>query len=290
MQLALNFSPPAPRMPETICPFCEEDLVCGDLESVYCLDIRYSGREQFAVFLPCCSAMAWEVEAHGYEAALGLSIEAACRLICGYDVLSVMEGPDGGIVARLTVKDPTEPVVGEVDRNGVTKARSPRGWQAEVFADVEAHHSHHERPNGWKFGVAVFNGRTKVGVMVVAPPVSRALMQAQPRTAEVTRGTILPVRPELRKNAASKLYAAAAKKARALGYDRLVTYTLAEESGHSLIAAGWTLTGRSSGGSWDRESRPRADKNAKIDVTGAKLRWEKGLTKSTRKLVAAAAI
>lgn len=289
MQLAIDFSD-RPAHHDTVCPFCEEDLVFGDLTTIYCLDILVNDREQFAVFQACCPAMAWEVEAHGYEAALGLSVEAACRLIGNYDVLCVMDGPDGGIVARLAVKNPTRAIEGTVDRNGITKAASPRGWQTEVFADVEAHHSHHERPNGWKFGVAVYNGHVKVGVMIVAPPVSRALMQSQPRTAEVTRGTVLPVRSELRKNVASKLYAAAAKQARQLGYDRLVTYTMAEESGHSLLAAGWTLTGRSTGGSWDRDGRARTTKDSKHDITGGKLRWEKGLTKATRKLVAAAAI
>nr|WP_216624795.1 XF1762 family protein [Paenibacillus foliorum] len=41
------------------------------------------------------------------------------------------------------------------------------------------------------------------------------------------------------KNAASKLYAAAWHAARAMGYRRLVTYTLIEEPGTSLRAAGW---------------------------------------------------
>jgi len=126
--------------------------------------------------------------------------------------------------------------------------------------------------------------------MVVGTPSARALMQAQPHTAEVTRGCILPVRGDLRKNAATKLYAAACEQAKALGYARMVTYTMAEESGHSLIAAGWTMTGRGKGGSWDKPSRARAERNSKTDITGEKLRWEKGLTKAAKKLVAAAAI
>lgn len=123
--------------------------------------------------------------------------------------------------------------------------------------------------------------------MIVAPPVSRAIMQANPRTAEVTRGCVLPVAPALRRNVASKLYGAAAARARALGYDRLVTYTLAEESGHSLIAAGWTPTARSTGGSWDTPSRRRADRVSKHDITAPKVRWEIGLTKQTRRDVEA---
>lgn len=271
------------------CPACGEDWLFSDFGATYCLDIRFSDSEQFAMFHPCCETIADEVATYGYEEAMGVSVERVCSLIGGYEVLEHIGHGDGMLVARLAVKDPTTVVEGKVDRNGIAKAASPKGWQTEVFADVAAHHSHHEAPNGWKFGVAVYNGSMKVGVMVVAPPVARALMQAQPRTAEVTRGTILPVRAELRKNAATKLYAAAAKQARQLGYDRLVTYTMAHESGHSLISAGWTMTGRSSGGSWDRDSRARAAKDAKTDITGEKVRWEKGLTKAARKLVAAAA-
>lgn len=98
------------------------------------------------------------------------------------------------------------------------------------------------------------------------------------------------MRSELRKNAATKLYAAACKQARQLGYDRVITYTMAHESGHSLIAAGWTMTACSSGGSWDRDSRARTTKSAKTDITGAKVRWEKGLTKKARRLVTESAI
>ena len=60
-------------------------------------------------------------------------------------------------------------------------------------------------------------------------------------------------------NACSKLYGAAWKAAKALGYTRLITYTLPEEGGASLRAAGWRLVGTRGGGTWSRPSRPRAD-------------------------------
>src|SRR3546814_18235817 len=60
-------------------------------------------------------------------------------------------------------------------------------------------------------------------------------------------------------NACSKLYGAAWKAAKALGYTRLITYTLPEEGGASLRAAGWQLVGTRGGGAWSRPSRPRAD-------------------------------
>ncbi len=68
------------------------------------------------------------------------------------------------------------------------------------------------------------------------------------------------------------LYAAAWRAARALGWRRLVTYTLPEEGGASLRAAGWKLIGEAGGGSWSRRSRPRVD----TQPLQTKLRWEVG--------------
>ena len=91
-----------------------------------------------------------------------------------------------------------------------------------------------------------------VGVVVVGRPVSRHLDNTY--TAEVTRlctdGT---------KHAASKLYAAAWRAARAMGYKRLITYTLETEPGTSIIAAGWRYVGKAGGGTWNNVSRPRVD-------------------------------
>jgi len=134
---------------------------------------------------------------------------------------------------------------------------------AEAAAFINEHHRHHLPPVGWKFGVAVNDGRNVVGVITVGRPVARMLDDAW--TLEVTRcctdGT---------KNAASMLYGAAWRAAKALGYRRLITYTLTEEPGTSLRAAGWTALYETSGGSWDRPSRPRVD-TAPI---GQKTLWE----------------
>ena len=67
---------------------------------------------------------------------------------------------------------------------------------------------------------------------------------------------------------------AAWRAARALGYRRLVTYTLPEEGGGSLRAAGWKCLGEAGGGSWSVPSRPRVDKHP----TQTKMRWEVGGT------------
>lgn len=128
---------------------------------------------------------------------------------------------------------------------------------------IRAHHRHHAPPQGWLFGVAVNDGEKVVGVATVGRPVARRFDNGF--TAEVTRlctdGT---------PHVASKLYAAARRAAFALGYKRVITYTLASESGISIKAAGWKEIGRAGGGSWNVPSRPRVDKAP----TEQKTLWE----------------
>ena len=133
----------------------------------------------------------------------------------------------------------------------------------EARAFVAAHHRHHKAPQGGLFAVACELDGTIVGVAVVGRPVAR--MIADGFTAEVTR---LCTTGE--HNACSLLYAAAWRACRALGYRRLVTYTLPEEGGASLRAAGWRCLGECGGGSWSRKDRPRVDTHP----TQGKLRWE----------------
>lgn len=126
--------------------------------------------------------------------------------------------------------------------------------QAVAFDFVTRFHRHHPAPVGWLFGIGVNDGEKLVGVVIVGRPVARALDDAW--TAEITRcctdGT---------KNAASMLYGAAARAARAMGYRRLITYTMKSESGVSLRAAGWTAIYDIQGRSWNVPGRPREDKH-----------------------------
>jgi len=98
---------------------------------------------------------------------------------------------------------------------------------------------------------------------MVGRPVARLLHDGW--TAEVLRLCTTGER-----NACSMLYGASWRAARALGYRRLVTYTLPEEGGASLRAAGWRCIGEAGGGSWSRAERPRVDTHP----LQAKLRWE----------------
>ncbi len=135
--------------------------------------------------------------------------------------------------------------------------------RVEAHAFIDAHHQHHRPGVGDIFCIGASDGEKIVGVVVVGRPVARMLQDGW--TAEVTR-----LATDGTRNACSLLYGAAWRACKALGYRRLVTYTLPEEGGGSLRAAGWRLIGEAGGGSWDRAARPRVD----TAPTQVKLRWE----------------
>lgn len=137
--------------------------------------------------------------------------------------------------------------------------------QADLF--VSLHHRHHRPALRDMFRIAAMNDAGEmVGVVQVGRPVARAFNGQG--ICEVTRlctdGT---------RNACSFLYAAAARKAKKLGFRKIITYILADEPGTSLRAAGWAHEADTKGGSWNCKSRPRTDK-APICP---KQRWSKAL-------------
>jgi hypothetical protein len=127
-----------------------------------------------------------------------------------------------------------------------------------VFADacrfVAEHHRHHRPPQGHKFSIAVHEDGRLCGVIMVGRPVARMLDDGE--TLEVTRSATDGTR-----HVNSMLYAAAWRATKALGYTRLITYTLEAESGASLRGAGFRLfdDGRKEtwAGGWSRGGRPR---------------------------------
>ena len=136
---------------------------------------------------------------------------------------------------------------------------------SEASAFVGLHHRHHKPPQGGLFAVAVASEALVVGVAIVGRPVARGLQDGW--TAEVTR-----LATDGTKNACSALYGACWRAARALGWRRLITYTLDTEPGTSLRAAGWSEVGRVRGRSWHTPSRPRVDKHP----TQGKIKWQAG--------------
>ena len=122
----------------------------------------------------------------------------------------------------------------------------------EASAFVERYHRHHKPTLSHKFSIGLTIQNELIGVVIVGRPVSRMLDEGY--TAEVTRlctdGT---------PTACSKLYAAAWRAAKAMGYRRIITYILESEQGISLRAAGWRYIRLAGGGSWNRQQRLRVD-------------------------------
>jgi hypothetical protein len=105
---------------------------------------------------------------------------------------------------------------------------------AKLF--VKDKHRHNKAPIVCLFAVGLEHMGERVGVALVGLPIARAYMDGT--TCEVVRCCVIDHAP---KGACSMLYAACWRAAKALGYRRMLTYTLQEEGGDSLRGAGFTL-------------------------------------------------
>lgn len=166
--------------------------------------------------------------------------------------------------------------------------------QANNF--VEIHHRHNGRTavDGGKFAIAAsYKNQGIVGVAIAGRPLSRVLDISFPLdfkitkselkqgfspndellTLEVTRCCTIPDAP---KNTCSFLYGACWKIARAMGYGRLITYTLATESGSSLKGAGWECVAESKPHKqgWARKNQGHINRKTDPIYQQLKLRWE----------------
>lgn len=122
--------------------------------------------------------------------------------------------------------------------------------EAQTFVDL--HHRHLGPPVSSIFRIGLQCEGKLVAVTSVGRPIARGLCDG--RTLEVYRVATLG-----HANACSMLYGASWRATVALGYTRLVTYTLEHEPGTSLRAAGWSEDGKVRGRSWSTPSRPRKD-------------------------------
>ena len=128
---------------------------------------------------------------------------------------------------------------------------------------VAENHRHNKPPPGHKFSIACYDGEKLVGVCMVGRPVGRYLDDGL--TLEVNRcctdGTM---------NACSMLYGAAVRAAKALGYERLFTYTREDEPGTSLKASNWICEGKAGKqNGWTGKRYEQKEKKADI----IKNRW-----------------
>ena len=132
-------------------------------------------------------------------------------------------------------------------------------------------HRHHKPIAQSKFCIGVCDepdGRV-CGAAIVGRPVARLLDDGI--TLEVNR-CVTDGTP----NACSALYGAVARAAKALGYQRVFTYTRIDEPGASLRAAGWLLDDPSiRARSWNMPGRSRVDRT---EIIGRqRWLWESGL-------------
>lgn len=143
---------------------------------------------------------------------------------------------------------------------------------AEAKSYIRSTHRHNEPPITFRatVGVADEDGKLR-GVGILGIPKARGLMDG--RTAEVLRVATDGVR-----NGCSMLYGALVRIAWAMGYDRVITYTLADEPGTSLKASGWRNDGTTDGGAWvhtlntTAATAPTMFYQPKVP-TGPKVRW-----------------
>lgn len=133
----------------------------------------------------------------------------------------------------------------------------------EASEYIAEHHRHHRPTVGSKFSLSVYDGNRICGVAVSGRPVSRHLDDGE--TLEINR-----VATDGTKNACSCLYGACVRVAKAMGYKRVITYTLQSEPGTSLMASGFKCDGSAGGTHWtgvrDRGQNIPAEK---------KVRWSK---------------
>lgn len=128
-------------------------------------------------------------------------------------------------------------------------------------------HRHHQPAVGHRFSIGVVDcAGAWHGAAIVGRPVAR--LAGSPREVlEVVR-LVTDGYP----NACSMLYAAAARAGRELGYLRIQTYILEEETGVSLRASGWIDEGPAGGGQWKHtDGKPRRTDQP----TTRKSRWAK---------------
>jgi hypothetical protein len=158
------------------------------------------------------------------------------------------------------------------DEHGAMTAELVPLTLAQARRYVAEHHRHNEPPVGHRFSIGLERDGALVGVVIAGHPVARKADDG--RTLELVRLTT-----EGDRNACSRLYSAACRAAFAMGYRQVITYTLAEEPGSSLRAAGFVPDGTTDGhAGWKHTAGPRAaDRPTLFDPpkmpTGPKQRW-----------------
>ncbi len=144
-------------------------------------------------------------------------------------------------------------------------------WITFKYANgiVNLWHSHLPPARGAIFSLGAFDGSECVGVVMASRPVARMLDDG--RTLDVIR-----LATNGYDSAASALLGRARRVALAMGFRRLVSYTLASELGTSYKAAGWEPKATVKAKEWTRSQPDKSGKLSRSNVvaTQDKIRWE----------------
>jgi len=115
---------------------------------------------------------------------------------------------------------------------------------------INENHRHNSGPISDRFRIGLFEDGVLIGVGVAGNPIARKQMDGT--TIEITRVCVLPDKP----NACSQIYARMKRIAQLMGYKRIITYTLDNETGASLRAIGAIVDHKVAKGTWlNRQNR-----------------------------------
>jgi hypothetical protein len=138
-------------------------------------------------------------------------------------------------------------------------------------AFVAEHHRHNKPVVGHRFSIGAVADQCLVGVAIVGRPISRNFDYQE--VAEVLRLCVMDASP---KNTCSFLYGACWRAWKAMGGRRIITYTLARESGASLRGAGWVRSREISARNQADWTNRGGNRVPQLVVGEAKIRWEAG--------------
>lgn len=139
---------------------------------------------------------------------------------------------------------------------------------ANIF--IAQHHRHHTAVQGHKFSIGLSCNNELKGVAICGRPVSRHLDNGL--ILEVTR-----LCTNGGKNICSKLYSTAAKIAKLMGFEKIITYTINTEKGISLKASGWECEAVNVGGYYWNSSKSRVRNFNDITLFGVEAKYPMAL-------------
>lgn len=129
---------------------------------------------------------------------------------------------------------------------------------------IEKYHRHNKPVVGHIFCIGLEKDDELIGVGIAGRPIARYLDNG--RIIEITRVCV----KDGNKNGSSKLYRRLHRIAQLMGYEKVITYTLARESQSSMKAINAIKECEIKGQEWNRKSRERKSQDVYIED---KIRW-----------------